>query len=191
MVANNGLNVEGGTFHKKKKIKLLKDKERTMVRIKPKDFQTHISKALSVRVSLRVLSSDGKLDDYDEEQLQLQIPPLDVKVSSMNVPTAISGGAKQLDIHFVNPLNITLTNCGVSIDEEFGDREAAGFVMTINPGQASTIPISVPAGDGENCAILLFECDQIFGLGWSQEVCWGKRKTSHLEDEATNHSEDN
>jgi hypothetical protein len=176
IVANNGFNVEGGTFHREKNIKLLKGKENTEITIDTEEFQDHLSKALSLRVSLRVLSSDGKLVDYDEEQLQLQVPPLDVKVTSMNVPAAISAGAKQLNILFVNPLSIRLTNCGVSLDEEFGDREAAGFVMAINAGESSTIPISVPAGTGEDCAILSFECDQIFGLGWSKEVCWGKRK---------------
>ena len=133
---------------------------------------------MSLRASLRVLSTDGKLVDYDEEQLQLQIPPLDVKVTSLDVPTAVSTGAKHLDIQFLNPLNIPLSNCGISLDEEFGDREAAGFVMAINPGETSSIPVSVQAGNGEDCAILSFECDQIFGLGWSKEVCWGEQEAS-------------
>jgi hypothetical protein len=169
IVSNNGQNLEGKSFHEMQ-IDLSPDEEFTNVILEPSVFHKHISKALTLRVTMRSATQDKKLVDFDQELFQLRIPTFDVKV----VPSEEGKKSMKLTVSFSNPLTISLTGITVYVDDEVGDRKVEGNSKTIGAGESVPVDILVPSKPhGKHCAILSLECDQIFGLGWEKEVCWG------------------
>ena len=71
---------------------------------------------MSIRVTLRATSTDGRLVDFDQETIQLHIRKL--HISNLRR----SGRMMVFDVTIKNPLRIPLNNVNLLIDEPYGDR---------------------------------------------------------------------
>ena len=171
VVSNNGEEVELGKPFMQTSVTFSRRQGIKNVVVPRHRFQKHLKNAMSIRVTLRATSTDGRLVDFDQEVIQLHIRKL--HISNLRR----SGRMMVFDVTIKNPLRFPLNNVNLLIDEPYGDR-------TLNIGQLGNgavkktikIPLLKKKGSKtmkQRCAIVNAYANELFAMsGWENIVCF-------------------
>ena len=170
VVSNNGEEVELGKPFMQTSVTFSRRQGIKNVVVPRHRFQKHLKNAMSIRVTLRAASTDGRLVDFDQETIQLHIRKL--HISNLRR----SGKMMVFDVTVKNPLRIPLNNVNLEIDEPYGDRTLPIGHVGNDAVKTIKIPLLQKKGSKtmkQRCAIVNAYATELFAMsGWENIVCF-------------------